>query len=147
MELAAINVRRNPDGTLDLRLQGGVLLSTVRIRESYIVEPEYEDRLASISDFFYGTSNYSDILAQANNIIDPFNVPTGKLLIIPELSNYQELLEIAKQKQKPTSIVRALDEATANAARQGNNNQKKQAKPNVVRSKGRLIYGPGNTKS
>lgn len=56
---------------------------TVSIRE--------KDRLDIISNDYYGTPNYWWVIALGNYIIDPFNVPVGTYLRIPQIiSLYNE---------------------------------------------------------
>ena len=45
-----------------------------------------ENRLDIISNEVYGFATYWWIIAMANNIIDPFNVPVGTVLRIPPIS-------------------------------------------------------------
>lgn len=52
---------------------------TVSIRE--------KDRLDIISNDYYGTPNYWWVIALANYIIDPFNIPVGLYLRIPQISS------------------------------------------------------------
>lgn len=46
-----------------------------------------ENRLDMIAAEFYGYSTYWWILAHANNIIDPFNVPSGTVLRVPPIKS------------------------------------------------------------
>lgn len=53
----------------------------------YTVDITTENRLDIISTNFYGNPTYWWILAMANNIIDPFDVPIGTLIRIPLLES------------------------------------------------------------
>lgn len=53
---------------------------------TYIVGIETENRLDLISYRCYSTPKYWWVVALANNIIDPFDVPYGTVLRIPPLS-------------------------------------------------------------
>lgn len=44
-----------------------------------------ENRLDIIANEYYGTANYWWVIAQANYIIDPFDVPVGTSLRIPPI--------------------------------------------------------------
>lgn len=56
--------------------------------DSYItVDLVTKDRLDIVAYNFYGYSLYWWIIAIANDIIDPFNVPIGTVLRIPPLSS------------------------------------------------------------
>lgn len=52
----------------------------------YIVDNETENRLDLISYKYYSTAKYWWVIALANYIIDPFDVPYGTSLRIPPLS-------------------------------------------------------------
>lgn len=52
--------------------------------DQYIVVTDInENRLDIIANEYYGTPNYWWVIAQANYIIDPFDVPVGTQLRIP----------------------------------------------------------------
>lgn len=53
--------------------------------EYYVVNKDTENRLDMISANFYGTPRYWWVIALANYIIDPFEVPIGLQLRIPPL--------------------------------------------------------------
>lgn len=54
---------------------------------SYVVDVETTNRLDLISQIVYTTPKYWWVIAQANYIIDPFDVPYGTVLRIPVLSS------------------------------------------------------------
>lgn len=54
---------------------------------TYVVNVETTNRLDLISQIYYTTPKYWWVIAQANYIIDPFDVPYGTILRIPELSS------------------------------------------------------------
>lgn len=54
---------------------------------SYVVDVETTNRLDLISQIAYTTPKYWWVIAQANYIIDPFDVPYGTVLRIPVLSS------------------------------------------------------------
>ena len=57
----------------------------------YIVNKDTENRLDAISNIYYNTPRYWWVVALANYIIDPFDVPEGTRLRIPPLiSLYNE---------------------------------------------------------
>lgn len=57
----------------------------------FTVTESEKDRLDLISYSFYGTSKYWWVIATANYIIDPFDIPVGTYLRIPPiLSLYNE---------------------------------------------------------
>lgn len=80
------NVRRLKDN-----LTGKIFHETVP--QSFIVESDEDqytvvtnvtkDRLDIIANEYYGTPKYWWVIAQANYIIDPFDVPVGTRLRIP----------------------------------------------------------------
>lgn len=51
----------------------------------YTVTKAEEGRLDIVAQAYYGTSNYWWVIAMANYIIDPFDVPVGTTLRIPPL--------------------------------------------------------------
>ena len=53
----------------------------------YVVDIESTNRLDIIAQYCYGTPKYWGVIAQANYIIDPFDVPFGMSLRIPALSS------------------------------------------------------------
>lgn len=54
----------------------------------YVVEPKYENRIDLISYKFYHNSLLYWVIAEASNIYNPFIIPVGTLLRIPD---YQSL--------------------------------------------------------
>ena len=53
----------------------------------YKVELETENRLDIIANAYYNSSRYWWVIALANNIMDPFDVPKDTILRIPPLSS------------------------------------------------------------
>lgn len=53
----------------------------------FIVDIETTNRLDIVSQYCYSTPKYWWVIAQANYIIDPFDVPFGTALRIPPLSS------------------------------------------------------------
>ena len=53
----------------------------------HIVEPNQEGRLDIISSIYYSSPDFYWIIAQANNIIDPFTVIAGTILKIPKFES------------------------------------------------------------
>jgi hypothetical protein len=63
----------------------------------YVVENFYENRLDLISAVFYGQSRYWWLLAQYNNILDPFSeVEAGRVLFIPTPDRVQMMTDTRK---------------------------------------------------
>lgn len=59
----------------------------------YAVENIYENRLDLISAIFYNEPRYWWVIAQYNNIIDPFSeVTAGRMLLIPTANRLQGML-------------------------------------------------------
>lgn len=60
----------------------------------YYVENQYAHRIDLIASVFYGDSRYWWVIAQINNIIDPYNeIEPGRMLVIPTKSRvFSELL-------------------------------------------------------
>lgn len=52
----------------------------------FTVTVKQENRLDIIAVKYYGFATYWWIIAMANNVIDPFNIPVGTVLRIPQLS-------------------------------------------------------------
>jgi hypothetical protein len=60
---------------------------------AYAVENFYEGRLDLIANVFYNESRYWWVIAQYNNILDPFNETTaGRILLIPTKERLPRLL-------------------------------------------------------
>ena len=57
----------------------------------YVVEPPYENRLDLIAYKFYKSSLLYWVIAEASDLVDPFELPVGTLLRIPD---YQSLYGI-----------------------------------------------------
>ena len=55
--------------------------------KSYIIRQD--DTLSSISNKFYNEPLYWYIIADVNNIDNPFILETGKSIIIPNINNYE----------------------------------------------------------
>lgn len=60
----------------------------------YYVENKFERRIDLISDAFYGDSRYWWVIAQFNDIIDPYSeITPGRMLVIPTKNRvFTELL-------------------------------------------------------
>jgi hypothetical protein len=53
----------------------------------YFVERDTEFRIDKISSYFYGDSRYWWVIAQINNILDPYlEITSGRMLVIPSKS-------------------------------------------------------------
>ena len=55
----------------------------------YKVTDKNANRIDLISKEAYNTTLYWSAIAIANNLIDPFNIPMGTILIIPDISSIQ----------------------------------------------------------
>jgi hypothetical protein len=63
----------------------------------YIVENRYANRLDLISAIFYGEPRYAWVIAQYNNILDPFTeVSAGRILILPSFDRLNALVGTKK---------------------------------------------------
>ena len=61
--------------------------STHGIRAVHYVLPEQEGRLDKICELYWGNCEYLDALCIVNNIFNPFSVPSGTLLVIPNITS------------------------------------------------------------
>lgn len=53
----------------------------------YYVENKYENRIDLLATIFYGDARYWWVIAQCNDILDPyFEITAGRMLIIPTKS-------------------------------------------------------------
>jgi hypothetical protein len=60
------------------------------IRPMYIVPEERENRIDLIALEYYGASKFWWVIAYANRLEDPFDLPKGKILIIPSLKGIRD---------------------------------------------------------
>lgn len=60
-------------------------LSVSNEDEYFTVTKSEEDRLDLIANYFYSTPRYWWVIALANDIIDPFDIPVGTQLRIPPI--------------------------------------------------------------
>lgn len=82
------NLRRIQDDDTKKIYHETWVQNTVAFSDSdtyYTVPMEYENRLDIIANKYYGTAKYWWVIALANYIIDPFDVPAGTQLRIPPL--------------------------------------------------------------
>ncbi len=59
--------------------------SSYGIRAVHYVLPEQECRLDKICELYWGNCEHLDALCIVNNIFNPFSVPSGTLLVIPNI--------------------------------------------------------------
>jgi hypothetical protein len=52
----------------------------------YVVEVKYKNRLDLIASMYYNNSKLWWVIAEANKIADPTNIPVGTSLVIPNTS-------------------------------------------------------------
>ena len=55
----------------------------------YKVTEKTENRIDLISKEAYNTTSYWSAICLANDIIDPFNIPKGTILLIPDIATIQ----------------------------------------------------------
>ena len=64
-----------------------VINRQIQIVDYHTVKSDELCRLDLISEEYYGSPQYVDLILKANGLNNPFSVPEGKLLAIPELEN------------------------------------------------------------
>jgi hypothetical protein len=70
-----------------------IVFTTDPTDTTYIVENFYTGRLDLIASVFYNEPRYWWVIAQYNNILDPFSeIVAGRILLIPQMSRLQQML-------------------------------------------------------
>jgi nucleoid-associated protein YgaU len=82
-----ISVSPSLPGVFYLDLPGYPAIEKSSSDQYYTVTSETENRLDKISYSFYRTIELWWVIAHANNIINPFVVPVGTTLRIPQIGN------------------------------------------------------------
>lgn len=67
---------------LDMAIVGINIDNTI----TYQVPDKFKNRLDLIALEFYGTSTLYWVICYANSITNPYDIPTGKVLYIPDIS-------------------------------------------------------------
>lgn len=108
-------------------------MSAVRLDGVVVIDALTEHRLHLVSKLQFGTENFADLLVVYNGITNPFYLPIGTLINIPNLESIEIALltQIAAQ-QKHNSVAKQF--ATSLTAKNQPNT------PNAIRSNGRLIF-------
>ena len=79
--------------------------------DTYVIEARFEGRLDLITTLFLGEPRYWWVIAQYNNILDPYTeVTEGTILYIPTLDRVKSLLQgktggVPSTRVVPTSIL------------------------------------------
>lgn len=77
----------NEDGEEYLETYDPIEIKSSNTDSFYIVEKGYEDRLDLISFKYYNNPLLYWVIAEASGITDPFHIPVGTVLRIPEKSS------------------------------------------------------------
>lgn len=70
-----------------------------KTQDLYVVTSETEMRLDLISIKYFGTTEYIDIICEANGIFNPFSVKAGDVLVIPLFSSKEEIYKEIKNEK------------------------------------------------
>lgn len=75
----------NGERFLDLSNNSVIFPNETSILDIYVVTEETEMRMDLISEKYYGTSKYVDILCKINNIFNPLSIARDDILVIPQV--------------------------------------------------------------
>ena len=65
--------------------------------QKYVVQEKDVYKFYRVSESFYGTAEYEDIILLINNIEDPFDLTPGAVIFLPDLTELKSYL-LTKQK-------------------------------------------------
>ncbi len=141
MQMASIETETfYGDGVYDFHKYGHISLSGINVIDVFEVTSQFEDKLYAISHKFYGTADYTDILAIFNGIKDPLDIPVGMAIKIPESGQLATLIKSSKKTTDGGENTQAAKTGVPHV------NNKKTPADNFIKSNGRLVYGKRNNK-
>lgn len=116
-------------------------ISDVDTVNEIIVDDLHEHRLHLLSAAVFYSENFADLLAIYNNIVNPFYVPKGTILRIPDLTQIESKI-LAAQKDEAKTFNRQNVQSVAKQTI----NSKSSNSSNAILDNGRIIFRKSNNR-
>lgn len=116
-------------------------ISDVDTVNEIIVDDLHEHRLHLLSAAVFYSENFADLLAIYNNIVNPFYVPKGTILRIPDLTQIESKI-LAAQKDETKTFNRQSVQSVAKQTI----NSKSSNSSNAILDNGRIIFRKSNNR-
>lgn len=137
MELQLVeNLTKDPKGFLVFNNNIRINISDIKVKDTVIIDELTEHRIYLISEAIYGIPDYADLLVLFNSINNPYYIPIGTSIKLPDLQELQAKILIHKQMNNEFE--------NRNLVVRNGLTAKTTASSNVQRSDGRLIYTKQN---
>lgn len=116
-------------------------ISDVDTVNEIIVDDLHEHRLHLLSAAVFYSENFADLLAIYNNIVNPFYVPKGTILRIPDLTQIESKI-LAAQRDETKTFNRQSVQSVAKQTI----NSKSSNSSNAILDNGRIIFRKSNNR-
>ena len=116
-------------------------ISDVDTVNEIIVDDLHEHRLHLLSAAVFYSENFADLLAIYNNIVNPFYVPKGTILRIPDLTQIESKI-LAAQKDETKTFNRQSVQSVAKQTI----NSKSSNSSNAILDNGQIIFRKSNNR-
>ena len=116
-------------------------ISDVDTVNEIIVDDLHEHRLHLLSAAVFYSENFADLLAIYNNIVNPFYIPKGTILRIPDLTQIESKI-LAAQKDETKTFNRQSVQSVAKQTI----NSKSSNSSNAILDNGRIIFRKSNNR-
>lgn len=137
MELQLVeNLSKDQNGNIVFNNNIRISINDIKVVDSITVDELTEHRMYLISEAVFGTPDWMDLLILFNSINNPYYLPIGTKVKIPDLNEIQAKVILHKQMNKEYD--------TRNLTLRNSLTAKITESSNVQRSDGRLIYSKKN---
>ena len=116
-------------------------ISDVDTVNEIIVDDLHEHRLHLLSAAVFYSENFADLLAIYNNIVNPFYVPKGTILRVPDLTQIESKILAAQRDETKT-----FNRQSAQSVAKQTINSKSSNSSNAILDNGRIIFRKSNNR-
>ena len=116
-------------------------ISDVDTVNEIIVDDLHEHRLHLLSAAVFYSENFADLLAIYNNIVNPFYVPKGTILRIPDLTQIESKILAAQRDETKTFNRQSIQSVAKQTI-----NSKSSNSSNAILDNGRIIFRKSNNR-
>ncbi|WIC41407.1 hypothetical protein MA9V1_143 [Chryseobacterium phage MA9V-1] len=130
------NLTTDSNGNIVFNASFRMNIDDIKVVDTFTVDDMTEHRPQLISQSMFQTQNYADLICIFNQINNPFYIPKGTILKIPDLAHIQSKMLLFSQQN--------IAFATENVIQENVLTKKATKSSNVQRSEGRLIFRKQN---
>jgi hypothetical protein len=130
------NLKVDRNGFLIFNNGMRIQLDDIPYTTSFYVDALIEHRAHLLSEAAFNTVNYTDLMLMFNNIINPFYIPIGTYIRVPDLTFIQSKLQLYLQtNDKLIAATQSTNVVKVNALTAKSSESK-----NTILSDGRIVF-------